>query len=363
MASRTDQPQQQSSTARPIIANEKEAQALVKQAQSKFLSVSRRNPEALKPAWAREAAFASQIIMKSEPLRKAEPTSLVNAVINLASVGLTFNPVKQHATIVPRYNVDIGGYEGHLMVMYRGFIYLATQAGITDVIADVVYDQDEFMPITRTEKGDTYKHVINVKAPRDDETNEFVGVYVAATMPSGRVKCEWIPREDIFLMRDHSDSYWKWDYQGGRRVKTNVPDPKSGWVVWFDEFAKKSGIKRAQKRLEEAMQDDTRWHHFRQAIDVDNKAVGLSFDKSKAEEAEIIPATPIDETQFKEIMKRVGELKLRDPDRFVKSICGVYGKESLAEVPASKYEEILERIAHAKTEKEARAAAAAKGAK
>lgn len=342
---------------KPEILDEKKTQALVKSAQGRFLSTSRKNPEALKPAWARESSFATQIILKSEALRKAEHTSLVNAVINLASVGLTFNPIKQHATIVPRWNKDINGYEGHLMVMYRGLIYLGTQAGVTDIVAEVVYELDDFA-FKRTDQGDIYTHVINVKNERGTETNPFVGVYVAARMPSGRIKVEWVPADDIYQMRDQSDAYWLWDWKNDRRYKTDKPDPESGWVRWFDEYAKKSGIKRAQKRWEEAMQEDSKWTRFRRAVELDNKAEQMRFTRKErdgADEAEVV-VPPLKDEQVQEIMKQVGAMKLRDPDRFIHNVCDVYGVKSLSEIPNTKYNEVLERL------EESRKAAAARRA-
>src|SRR5262245_60940582 len=67
-------------------------------------------------AWQAEAGFARQAILKDERLLQADPDSIKNAITNVAAVGLSLNPIKQHAAILPRWNNKLKNYEAQLVV-------------------------------------------------------------------------------------------------------------------------------------------------------------------------------------------------------------------------------------------------------
>lgn len=342
------------------LLDEKGVLTIVNQAHDQFLQVAQANPVALQPAWAKEVGFATQRILKDELLMKAayqSPASAISAVTNLAAVGLSLNPIKQQAALLARYNRDAGGYEVHLSVMVKGFIYLGNQAGVHDINAEVVYTADKFK-IGRTHEGDIFEHVIAHTVLRNpggnlNGPNPFLGCYVQAVMPgSTRQKLEWVPAEDIFKMRDASDACWIWEGEPGKKVKTDKLNPKAGWVVWFDEYAKKSGIKRASKRWEESIQAPA-WENFRQAIDIDNRAEGRTFDND-APPPEPVPCMTIE--QLARIEKAVNTIGLSDTKRYNSKICETYGVSALSEIPAKYEKEILERIDESKKQAEARRA-------
>lgn len=332
--------------ARPVLSTDDVIHHLVK-AHTIFETVTK--AESLPLVWESELGFAKRIVTNdaSGKLRWVEPATLTAVMENIAHVGLTLNPIKQHGTIIARWNEKANVWEAHWLAMYRGLGYLATQAGVHDIDVDVVYKADTFTLI-RTSAGAEYRHEINIAVPRDGD-NVFQGVYVAARMPkSGERKVEWVPAEDIYKMRDSSESYR--DKEG--KLLAHAP-----WVRWFTEQAKKSGFKRATKRWEEAIYDDTRWQRLQRAIALDHQAEG----GGRVLEGQ---ATPIEVPcltmeQIAEVEKAAGEV-YKDPtaqQRYLVKVCNAFGREALADVPAQHHKEILERIAAAKAEKDKRAAA------
>jgi recombinational DNA repair protein RecT len=280
--------------------------------------------------WEAELGFASDIVLKSDNLKVSTPESLVAAMRNILHVGLTLNPIKHHCTIIPAWNKNLGRFEAQFRPMYRGLVYLGTQAGVHDIVADVVYQADSF-EVERRSDGDWFVHKINVTAVRGVDGNPFVGAYVSARMPnSGGRKVEWVPADDIFTMRAQSDSY----------LRDGQPNPMSPWVKWFDEQAKKSALNRASKRWEEAMDHSTAWQRFQTAVNLEYQAEGGG--RTLEHEA---PKPPLSLEQVTFIESKVAGIPgLQKPPKYIAKICAAYGKQALSELPADKYQEILERV-------------------
>jgi recombinational DNA repair protein RecT len=291
--------------------------------------------------WDTEMNFAVKTIMGDpfQKLRLCTPASIEQCMRDLSHVGLTLNPIKHHATLVPRWIEKQNVYECSLMIMYRGMVWLATQAGVHDIDVDVVYKADEFK-IGRNSKGDIFEHIINTSIPRSGD-NFFRGVYVSACMPSSDArKVEWVPAEDIHKMRDTSDSYL-WVNPQSKAIE---PRPTSPWVRWFDEMAKKGGLKRATKRWEEAVEHTTRWQRLSAAVDLDNKAYreGTTIEGTAQE----ILQVPLSMEQVLAVEDVVNKMYADEGNRvkFIRKICAAYGCEVLADVPQSRFNELLERV-------------------
>lgn len=295
--------------------------------------------EQLPLVWDSELAFARDRIMRDsqDKLRLCQPNTLTESLQNLAHVGLTLNPLKQHATLIARWNEAQKILECQSLVMYRGLVYLATQAGVHDIEADVVYKADTFK-VGRDRNGGYVDHEIAVTVPREGD-NHFIGAYVIAIMPgSASRKVEWVPAEDIYRMRDQSDSYL--DREG-------KPRATSPWVRWFDEQAKKSAVKRASKRWEEAIDHGSKWQRFQAAVQMDHyqERGGRTF------EGESTPVPTLSIEQITEVERAVASV-FHGPEsqqKYIGKVCQAYGMKVLAEVPANKYKEIIDRVAAAQS--------------
>lgn len=315
---------------------------MLEPARRPFMQIVRKDKLPL--VWQREADFATQIIMRDAYFRHCPPHTITDAVKNLVYIGLSLNPSRQHATIIPRYDRRSGSWSASPMVMYRGLMHLATEAGVHGLKAEVVYRGDHFRYGSSDERGgDWYEYELNPDAPRSMDT--FRGVFVAARMPAGDLKIEWLTRTDIERIRQMSDSYL--DDQG-------KPRPGSPWVKWFDEMAKKSGIKRASKHWEEMIGDSERWARFLDAIRLDNQNDALDADIAALDESTTPSAEPVVPclTQDQITALNITSAALR------KKICAAYNVTDLDQIPAAKFDEIKERLAAARAQKQQQQGAA-----
>jgi phage RecT family recombinase len=301
--------------------------------------------------WQKEAGFARQIVLRDERLLQADPESIKNAITNVAATGLTLNPVKQHAVILPRWNDKKRSYEAQLVVMYRGLMWLAGQAGVTDIDVDVVYTADRFK-IIKTGDGSTFEHEIAFAVPRDGISSKFQGVYVAARMPGSKIrKVEWIPIEQIYKARDKSESYLD---------KEGKPRPKSPWVWSFDEMAKKVGIKVAQKRWEEAVIESQEWRRFQTAVALDNANEGVipsrvsdipgtaeNADQKKIDDKSAEKLSMAQLTELEKLVEQIAPNTDKFPNNvkaYMAKLARLYRCNALDEVLASKFNELKDRL-------------------
>lgn len=300
--------------------------------------------------WQKEAPFARQIILKDHRLLTATHESLKNAITNIAAVGLTLNPIKQHATILPRWNDKLKTYEAQLVVMYRGLVWLANQAGVSDIVVDVVYSADKF-DSERTDQGDKWTHKIAHGVPRDGSFSRFVLAYVGARMPASKMmKLEIVPCEDIYTARDKSESY----------IDTNTGKPRqnSPWVQFFDEMAKKVALKRAQKRWEEAVINNDNWKRFQTAVALDNAMEGVipqrvsdipgTAEHIQAGNDKIAEKLSMQQiTELEKLAEQVAPNSDEFPNNtghYLTKIARTYRASKLADVDATKFTEIKDRI-------------------
>jgi phage RecT family recombinase len=306
--------------------------SLLADARTTHLEIVKHMPTKIRVDYMREVEFAKAVILRgpsAESLRKCHPKSLLAAFVNSASLGLTLNPIKKHCTIIARWNESAQEMEAQNLIMFQGLTFLATQSGVRDIVVDVVYSGDKFT-MARTQLGDTYNHEINFTIDRGSEGNTFLGVYVAAKMPgSDFPKVEWIPAKDIYQMRDKSDSYLD---------KQNKPRASSPWVGWFDEMAKKSGIKRAQKRWEELVEGNAQWDVFKKAVDTDNAQEGVIPRRDSD-----IELKPEVETISLEQAVAV-EAAAKEADMKPTKLLDAYKVTTLKDIPASSFEEVMGRI-------------------
>jgi recombination protein RecT len=178
-------------------------------------------------AFKNELLYASQAMLNNDYLCRtalSNSLSLRNAFSQVAACGLTLNPARGFAYLVPRDGQVI------LDVSYRGMIKAAVNdAAIKDCIVELVYANDEFV---YRGKRQSPTHTFNPFDKKADR-GEFVGAFVEALLPDGRVHVEAVTAEEIYAAREASELW--------RKKK------KGPWVDFFAAMAKKSAIKIARK--------------------------------------------------------------------------------------------------------------------
>lgn len=189
----------------------------------------------------REAGFAIQTIQANDYMTRIamqNRQSVVNAVTNIAAIGISLNPAKKQAYLVPR--------DGRvcLDISYMGLMDLAMSTGaIRWAQAELVHQNDRF-ELNGMDRPPT--HSFN---PFGKDRGEAIGVYVVVKTSDGDYLTETMSADEVNAIRDRS-SAWK-AYQSKGKSCPWVTDPGEMW--------KKTCVKRAYKywpkteRLEEAI--------------------------------------------------------------------------------------------------------------
>lgn len=189
----------------------------------------------------REAEFAIQTIGNSDyamKLAMGNRQSVVNAVTNIAAIGISLNPAKKQAYLVPR--------DGRICldISYIGLMDLAMSTGaIRWAQAELVYSSDSFA-LNGFDKPPTHSY-----NPFSKDRGEVIGVYVVVKTADGDYLTETMSMDEVNAIRDRSSAWKAW-----------ISKQKScPWVTDPGEMAKKTCVKRAYKfwpktdRLEEAI--------------------------------------------------------------------------------------------------------------
>lgn len=207
----------------------------------------------------REVSFAVQLASANPYLQTCTPASALKAILNVAQVGLTLNPVRKEAYLVPRYNSKTRETEVCLDPSYIGLIKLATDTGIVKSInCQLIYSGDD-VEIDLSHEGFVKKHVPYYLTGK--EKGQIIGVYSKATLRDGTIHSEIMGREEIEAIRSRSEGFKA--FEAGK-TKSNV------WVSDEGEMFRKTVIKRHCKYLPKS------GDKLYKAIEVSNYATGFS---------------------------------------------------------------------------------------
>lgn len=191
----------------------------------------------------KEAGFALQILGKSDYMMRtamANRQSVENAITNIAAIGISLNPAKKQAYLIPRKNVIC------LEISYIGLVDLAVDSGsIMWAQANVVRENDNFI-VNGFDKPPTHAHD---PFAGEKARGPIRGAYVVVKTHSGEYLTHTMDIDSIYAIRERSES-WKKDKSGP-------------WATDEQEMVKKTVVKQASKywprtdksgRIEEAIQ-------------------------------------------------------------------------------------------------------------
>lgn len=223
----------------------------------------------------REAEFAIQVLtgndfaMKTALMNKG---SVIAAVSNIAAVGLSLNPAKKQAYLVPR--------DGKICldISYMGLLDLAIASGsIKWGQAELVFQADTF-----TLNGFD-KPPLHQRDPFKTDRGAVVGAYTVVKTLDGDYLTSCMTAEEIFAIRDRSQA-WK-SFKAG---KSKSAGP---WSSDEGEMMKKTVIKRAYKLWPKTDRLDVAIHHLNtgeEGLDLSEQApidqpknFGLSPERAK----------------------------------------------------------------------------------
>lgn len=177
----------------------------------------------------REAGFAVQIVAANDYVMRIATEnrqSVINAVTNVAAIGISLNPAKRQAYLVPR--------DGRICldISYMGLLDLAIQSGsVMWGQAELVYQQDRF------ELNGFDKPPAHGRDPFSKTRGEITGVYVVVKTRDGDYLTTCMSLDEVYDIRDRSSAWKAWIEK-----KKRCP-----WVTDEGEMIKKTVIKRAYK--------------------------------------------------------------------------------------------------------------------
>ena len=192
----------------------------------------------------REAGFAVQTIQANDYMVKVamgNRQSVVNAVTNIAAIGISLSPAKKQAYLVPR--------DGKICldISYIGLMDLAMATGaIRWAQAELVLANDNFA-LQGMDRPPL--HSFN---PFAKDRGDVVGVYVVVKTSDGDYLTETISADEVNAIRDRS-SAWKAYQSKGKSCP---------WVTDWGEMAKKTCVKRAYKYWPKTEQLEQAIHHL-----------------------------------------------------------------------------------------------------
>jgi recombination protein RecT len=192
----------------------------------------------------KEAGFAIQTITANDYLFKIATSnrqSVINAVTNIAAIGISLNPAKKQAYLVPR--------DGRvcLDISYMGLMDLAIQSGsILWGQAELVHDADKFA-LNGFDKPPRHE-----RNPFSKDRGALVGAYVVVKTSTGDYLTTCMSIDEVFDIRNRSSAWKAWVDK-----KRSCP-----WVTDEGEMIKKTVIKRAYKMWPKTDRLDTAVHYL-----------------------------------------------------------------------------------------------------
>lgn len=228
----------------------------------------------------KEISFALQHINKNQKLRECTGESMLAAVVNIANIGLTLNPVAKEAYLIPRYNRLVNGMECVLEPGYIGLVKLLTDAGgIHSMTSNVVYENDQFS----LNLADNREPVVHRPELIKSKRGKVIGCYALATLPDGTRQAEWMDIEELHKIRERSETYVA--FRNGK-IKSCT------WDTDETEMMRKTVVKRIYKYLPRT----ERMNKIDEAIKLDNTDYSAS-DEQLTYIENLLKTSTLDERQ------------------------------------------------------------------
>lgn len=230
----------------------------------------------------REAEFATQALYGNDFAMKIalqNRQSVINAVVNIAAIGISLNPAKRQAYLVPR--------DGKICldISYMGLMDLAIDSGaIRWAQAEIVRESDAFV-LNGFDKPPSHSY-----SPFSSNRGEVVGAYVVVKTASGDYLTTCMSRDEIDGAMNRSQS-----------VKSGKSSP---WKTDWCEMAKKTVVKRAYKYWPKSDRLDAAIHHLNTdsgeglATVAAGKYISAAPEGSPEREAALEEATAIAESGY-----------------------------------------------------------------
>lgn len=194
-------------------------------------------------------------VKKTPRLMECDPQTVLGAMMTSAALGLEPNTVQQQAFLIPykrRAKVDgqwIDVYDCQFQIGARGFVTLAYRVPDIKVLkAEAIHDGDLWEHMEGSESFLRYAKALKDRGP-------LIGAFNFVRMEGGLELACVLPLEEIHKIRARSETYRALTRnvllaENDRdRQKAQTALDETPWVMWEDDMAAKSAIKKHAKQL------------------------------------------------------------------------------------------------------------------
>ena len=194
-------------------------------------------------------------VKKTPRLLECDPQTVLGAMMASAALGLEPNTVQQQAFLIPykrRANIKgkwVDVYDCQFQIGARGFVTLAYRSPqIKSLFAEAVHEGDVFEHMQGSE---TFLRYAKAMKGRGDPIGSFCHV----RMDGGAETMCLLPLEEVLKIRSKSETYRSLlrniesAENAKDRARAEASLAETPWVMWFDDMAAKSAIKKHAKQL------------------------------------------------------------------------------------------------------------------
>jgi recombination protein RecT len=201
--------------------------------------------------------LAINAVKKTPRLLECDPQTVLGSFMASAALGLEPNTVLQQAFLIPyakRGKLDNGqwgtiGYECQFQIGYRGFVTLAHRSPhVLTLEAEAIHSGDHFKHMKGSKSFLEYEKALK-------ERGELIGAFAFSKLADNAEAATVLTLDDIHKIRDRSETYQSllrgvdkggqdWEKKKAAEKLADTP-----WVLWEDDMAAKSAIKKHAKQL------------------------------------------------------------------------------------------------------------------
>jgi recombination protein RecT len=259
-----------------------------------------------------------QALMRTNPkLRICTPESIYQSMLQIATMGLSLNPIKQQVYLIPRkarkrkQGESQSEYDKvpsfcYASPSYRGLSHLCQLSGaVLFIRAEVVFKTDKFEYFGPHKEP---KHVVGHFQNRSEQ--DAIGVYAIAKLKSGDYLTELMDRETVLKIRQMSE-----------QPNAIMWDANRLW----DQGWRKSVIRRLTKTL------PIDSSAFNAATQIMDQYESISINDPSVIESEIIPV--ITEEQQTELHALLTDNGIDNADQWLSKLAVKYDLENISDLP------------------------------
>lgn len=199
--------------------------------------------------------LAINAVMKTPKLADCDPKTLLGALMTAQALGLEPNTVRGEAWLIPykksrrRGEQWVEYYECQFQIGYLGYVALMLRCPeMLSVDAEAIRVGDKFSHMKGSRSFLEYEKALSSRG-------ELLGAYCYTRTKDGGEQATVLPLDEIVKIRGRSETYRallrRVDTARGEKEKTKAERKLADtpWVLWIDDMAAKSAVKKHRKRV------------------------------------------------------------------------------------------------------------------